>query len=64
MSNTCTNDGCNCTPNKSIQCTVTSCAHHCKNEQFCGLNAIKIGTHEKSPSMNQCTDCKSFELMH
>ncbi len=64
MSNTCTNDGCTCTPNRSIHCDVTSCAHHCKSEQFCGLNAIKVGTHEQSPSMEKCTDCKSFELMH
>ena len=39
MSN-CTNSGCACTPNRSIHCTVNSCAHHCKNEQYCGLDTI------------------------
>lgn len=23
-----TNNGCACTPNQSIKCTVTNCAHH------------------------------------
>ena len=41
MSN-CMNDGCTCTPNHAIKCTVSSCAHHCKNEQYCGLNAIQV----------------------
>ena len=59
----CTNNGCACTPNKSIKCTVQSCAHHCKNEQYCGLDAIQVGTHEANPTMDQCTDCQSFKLM-
>lgn len=25
-----TNNGCACTPNQSIKCTVTNCAHHCR----------------------------------
>ena len=45
----CTNNGCACTPNKSIKCTVQNCAHHCKNEQYC--------------AMDQCTDCQSFKLL-
>lgn len=48
MSN-CTNSGCACTPNRSIHCTVNSCAHHCKNEQYCGLDTIQVGTHEANP---------------
>ena len=56
-----TNDGCSCTPNTSIKCSVTSCAHHCKSAQFCGLNAIQVGTHEQNPAMDQCTDCQSFK---
>ena len=48
MSN-CTKDGC------------TSCAHHCQNEQYCGLESIQVGTHEAHPSMDQCTDCQSFK---
>ena len=62
MSN-CTNSGCACTPNRSIHCTVNSCAHHCKNEQYCGLDAIQVGTHEANPTMDQCTDCQSFKLL-
>ena len=62
MSN-CTNNGCSCTPNRSIKCTVQACAHHCQNEQYCGLNAIQVGTHEANPTMDQCTDCQSFELL-
>ena len=50
----------NCTPNKAIKCTVTNCANHCQSEAYCGLSSIQVGTHEASPSMDQCTDCKSF----
>ena len=39
------------------------CAHHCKNEQYCGLDTIQVGTHEANPTMDQCTDCQSFKLM-
>ncbi len=50
----------NCHPNKAIACTVTQCANHCPGENFCSLNQIVVGTHESHPSMDQCTDCKSF----
>ena len=43
MNRACTNDGCACTPNASIKCTVTNCAHHCKDVDNCGLTAISIG---------------------
>ena len=36
MSKNCTNDGCSCTPNMSIKCSVTSCAHHCQDMDNCG----------------------------
>ena len=61
MNKTCTNDGCSCTANHAISCSVTSCAHHCKNEDYCGLSSIRVGTHEANPSMDQCTDCQSFK---
>ncbi|MBQ5885204.1 MAG: DUF1540 domain-containing protein [Clostridia bacterium] len=48
--------------NKSIQCTVANCKHHCSNENYCSLGCIMVGTHECNPSMDQCTDCKSFDL--
>ena len=74
MNRACTNDGCACTPNASIKCTVcsctpntsircavTNCANHCKDAQYCGLNAIQVGTHEANPTMDQCTDCQSYQ---
>ena len=63
MSN-CTKDGCACTPNKAIKCNVVSCAHHCQQEQYCGLDTIQVGTHEAHPSMDLCTDCQSFQTLH
>ena len=45
-----TNNGCACTPNQSIKCTVTNCAHHCQGQNYCGLNAITVGTHETNPT--------------
>ena len=56
-----TKDGCPCTPNQSIRCTVASCAHHCQDQDYCGLNAIQVGTHESQPSQDRCTDCQSFD---
>ena len=46
--------------NKSIACTVHQCAHHCENENYCSLDRILVGTHETNPTVDQCTDCKSF----
>jgi len=46
--------------NKSIECTVRSCAHHCENENYCSLDRILVGTHESTPTQDQCTDCMSF----
>ncbi len=56
----CTNDGCACRPNSAILCTVTSCAHHCKSDNHCGLPTIQVGTHETNPKVEQCTDCQNF----
>lgn len=63
MSKTCTNDGCSCTPNMSIQCSVTSCAHHCQGSDNCGLSSIRIGGRDSHPSREQCTDCQSFRKL-
>lgn len=46
--------------NPCIECTVTECSHHCDSSNYCSLDCIKIGTHENNPTMDQCTDCKSF----
>lgn len=48
--------------NESIKCTVTECKNHCKSKDYCSLDCITVGTHEANPTMNECTDCKSFEL--
>ena len=54
---------CNCTtPNQAIKCTVEQCANHCECENYCGLTSIVVGTHESNPTMDQCTDCKSFKV--
>ena len=52
----------NCRANECIKCTVQQCAYHCKDKNYCSLDCITIGTHEANPTMDQCTDCKSFEL--
>ena len=49
-----------CHANKSIECTVSQCANHCETENYCSLNSILVGTHEANPTMDECTDCKSF----
>lgn len=46
--------------NKSIECTVQQCAHHCDEANYCSLDRILVGTHEGNPTVDQCTDCKSF----
>ena len=48
------------TANRCIECMVTSCAHHCEAENYCSLDRILVGTHEPTPTMDQCTDCMSF----
>ena len=50
----------NCHANKSIECTVQQCAHHCQDANFCSLERILVGTHEVNPTAAQCADCKSF----
>ena len=46
--------------NKSIECHVTQCDHHCATENYCSLDKICVGTHEANPTVDQCTDCLSF----
>ena len=48
--------------NSSIKCTVNNCKYNNEAKSYCTLNEIKIGTHEKNPTMIQCTDCESFEV--
>ncbi|MDU1312677.1 DUF1540 domain-containing protein [Clostridium septicum] len=48
--------------NPSIKCTVNECKYNDQAENYCTLNVIQVGTHEKKPTMIECTDCESFEL--
>ena len=49
-----------CHANKCIECTVQQCAYHCDDANFCSLERILVGTHEANPTVESCTDCKSF----
>ena len=31
-----------------------------QSEDYCTLEAIKVGTHEMNPTKKECTDCESF----
>lgn len=53
---------CRSKENKSIECTVVQCANHCGDKDYCSLDKIKVVTHEKEPTVMQCTDCGSFVL--
>lgn len=46
--------------NRSVNCAVKSCRHHCCDCDYCSLPSIRVGTHEPHPSMDECTDCQSF----
>lgn len=48
--------------NNSIKCDINQCKYNYKAEDYCTLEQIKVGTHEKNPTMVECTDCKSFVL--
>ena len=47
--------------NKAIRCTVNQCASHSAGAEYCALDCITVGTHEANPTVDQCTDCKSFQ---
>lgn len=47
--------------NHCIACTVQQCANN-SGEGYCALDKIRVGTHEKNPTVSQCTDCESFVL--
>ena len=48
-------------PNQSIKCTVSSCAYHRQDKDYCSLSSIQVGTHESNPNESKCTDCESFQ---
>lgn len=48
--------------NPSIECTVSSCAYHCNDKQYCSLNTIKVGCQESNVGSCDNTECASFRL--
>ena len=48
--------------NPSIECSVTSCAYHCNDKQYCSLNTIKVGCTDAKPTSCGATECASFQL--
>jgi len=52
----------NQTPNNSIKCSVTNCAHHCNGQNYCTLNEIKVGCCEPNATKCASTECASFQL--
>ena len=47
--------------NKSIKCTVDQCTYHSSDSNYCTLDCVCIGTHEKNPTETKCVDCESFK---
>ena len=37
-----------------------SIKYNAQSEDYCTLEAIKVGTHEMNPTKKECTDCESF----
>ena len=52
----------NQTPNNSIKCSVTNCAHHCGGQNYCTLHEIKVGCCEPNATKCASTECASFQL--
>lgn len=48
--------------NSSIQCTVSSCAFHSTPNNYCTLQAIKVGCCDCTPTKCEGTECASFKL--
>lgn len=48
--------------NPSIECSVTSCAYHCNDKQYCSLNTIKVGCQSTDVCSCDSTECASFRL--
>ena len=55
---------CNERANRSIQCSVSNCTHHCGEENYCTLNEIKVGCTAGSAQPTNCkeTQCASFQV--
>lgn len=47
--------------NPSIQCTVSSCAHH-GQDSHCLLQSIRVGSTQANVKKAEGTECASFQL--
>lgn len=47
--------------NNSIGCTVDTCKFHCKDANYCTLNAIEVGACKCDPKSVDSTCCQSFK---
>ena len=50
----------NCNANHCIRCSVSVQASLRRRELLLS-DCIQVGTHEADPTVQQCTDCKSFD---
>ena len=51
-------------PNADIHCTVSSCNHHCMDEDFCSLRSIRVEA-KRQGSTGKPQDesmCGSYEI--
>ncbi len=46
--------------NSCINCSVKQCTYNYETEDYCTLDRISIGTHERNPEVPECVDCNSF----
>ncbi|HPE16661.1 MAG TPA: DUF1540 domain-containing protein [Oscillospiraceae bacterium] len=48
--------------NPSIRCSVSQCAHHSTNGNYCSLQEISVGCSIRPVTAHDCTECSSFCL--
>jgi hypothetical protein len=48
--------------NSSIKCSVTSCAYHCNEKNYCSLEEIKVGCCDPTVTDSADTECASFRM--
>ncbi len=51
---------CDTRSNRCIECSVNECANHSKQDGFCALDKIKVGSTDTHPTDVKCTMCGSF----
>ncbi len=50
----------NRTSNPSIKCTVSQCAFHCPDTNYCSLDEIKVSRCAAQVTSSAGTECASF----